>query len=535
MCHCFAIDNELKHSVQTVFHVSIMLLFATILCIFITLLNSQPAQDACQLVNATEPSECPKQIGPPCPPCVINESPSYKTGDPLVITQQTRNSIQLYTNQYLNYWLKNYPPSRDIPLNDPTSIVEGATGRALIFLRMYNYTQNKTYLNTAASYIANTMKHIANMPATASYMVGHSGVYIVAAQIAQQQNNANDMKKYIANLVDVFSDVNTAIINGDKTSPKYKFDMTDGCDMTGLGGLLYSGILSNKYFGKTTISNEYITNLAHYLVILGLDTAKAAGVNKEILLYKFGYEAGCYVPGASEGNGGTVKMLLEAYYHGYVPDLMTNKTYHDAIMNTLNWFIDIQLSDGNIPTYTDDNIGRKCANVYGNDNDARVQWCHGAPGFIDTLSLGAVVFDSIGETEKNAIPYLNAALKAYNATWERGLLIKGLMQCHGIGGNTYTILHMYKNLKRIQSGSKTINDAFDVSFLMDQSLWRGIHFVEFTLNQANLNVLRTEYSNEDYSAWLGSYGIPWLYVQSIQNGWPASEPICMVGWDFCGM
>ena len=59
--------------------------------------------------------------------------------------------------------------------------------------------------------------------------------------------------------------------------------------------------------------------------------------------------------------------LLEAYYQGYVPDLMTNTTYKTAITNTLNWFVNSQFSDGNIPTYsTEFDI---CANVYGNDSD----------------------------------------------------------------------------------------------------------------------------------------------------------------------
>ena len=383
---------------------------------------------------------------------------------------------------------------------------------------------------------------------------GSPGIYLVAAQIAEQQNNANEMNTFLgmvisdflqnqqsknvesANLVEIFEDVDNAIKNRRNKSSKFKIDMEDGIQMTGLGGFLYAGILANEYFGNHTISDEYITNLAHYEVELGLKTAKAAGTDKQILLYKFAYEADCHLPGSAEGSGGATKMLLEAYRRGYVPDLMTNKTYHDAIMNTLDWFVDIQLADGNIPTYTDDVIGRKCANVYGSDNDARVQWCHGAPSFIDTLSLGAVVFDSIGETEDTAVPYLNAALKAYNATWERGLLIKGLMQCHGIGGNAYTLLHLYKNLNLIQEkGSNDINEAYDVPFLMNQSLWRGIHFVEFTLDQQNLNVLRTQYSNEDYSAWLGSYGMPLLYIQALQTGWPASEPVCMVGWDFCGI
>jgi hypothetical protein len=76
---------------------------------------------------------------------------------------------------------------------------------------------------------------------------------------------------------------------------------------------------------------------------------------------------------------------------------------------------------------------------------------------------------------------------------------------------------------------------YDVSFLMNQSLWRAIQFVQFTLDSDNLAALRTQYSNEDYSMWLGSYGIPILYIQAIQDQWPRSEPVCMVAWDFCGV
>eukprot|EP00483_Globobulimina_turgida_P013619 UN13645 len=188
-------------------------------------------------------------------------------------------------------------------------------------------------------------------------------------------------------------------------------------------------------------------------------------------------------------------MLLEAYNRGYVPDLMSNKTYKNALQRTINWFVSVPLQDGNMPTYSN-NEERTCGSVYGNDNDARVQWCHGAPGFIDTFSLSAVVFDGIGDVTSANI-YLNAALLAFNATWERGLLIRGLMQCHGIGGNAYTLLHIYHNLKIISMRNTILNNMFDVSFIMKQSMWRAIQFVTFTLDNNNLYVLTTKYSNED--------------------------------------
>ncbi len=64
------------------------------------------------------------------------------------------------------------------------------------------------------------------------------------------------------------------------------------------------------------------------------------------------------------------------------------------------------------------------------------------------------------------------------------------MQCHGICGNAYLLWHIYKNLQIIQqNGSKEMNDKFDIVFLMNQSLWRTIRFVEFILDENNLDAL----------------------------------------------
>ena len=462
------------------------------------------------------------------PPCVVNEAQDYKNGDSLTLTQQDINLVSSYMKEYVDYWPKNYPPTQS---NHGASIVEGAAGRSIVFLRMYNYTRNASYLTTASEYINTAIKDLKFGEQSPSYFAGRTGVYIVAAQIAKFQGNSNDEKAYLAQITDIFEDVQDAINTNSSTTKTYKFDMTNGCIMTGLGGLLYGGILVNEYFGANTIDHSYIQNLSYFLIDIGESLGQQ--FNEDILIYEFTYQPTCFVPGSAEGNGGVVKMLLEAYNRGYVTDLLTNTKYKTLIQNTLNWFLSVQLSDGNIPTYSK-SVEKECGQVYGSDPDARVQWCHGAPGFIDTLSLAAVAFDSIGD-DTSATNYLNAALKAYNATWERGLLIKGLMQCHGIGGTAYTLLHLYKNLKIIAMRNSILNTRFDVSFLMNQSMWRSIQFVKFTLSNTNLNVLRTKYSNMDYSFWLGSYGIPVLYIQAIQPGWPQSEPVCMIAYDFCGV
>jgi hypothetical protein len=41
-------------------------------------------------------------------------------------------------------------------------------------------------------------------------------------------------------------------------------------------------------------------------------------------------------------------------------------------------------------------------------------------------------------------PYLEAAVRAAEAVWRRGLLHKGPGLCHGVGGTGITLLHMYR-------------------------------------------------------------------------------------------
>lgn len=68
-----------------------------------------------------------------------------------------------------------------------------------------------------------------------------------------------------------------------------------------------------------------------------------------------------------------------------------------------------------------------------------IQWDHGAPGVSAALLAGWAALEKVGVA--NASEYKAAATRALEATWRRGLLFKGLMNCHGIGGNTWMQLY----------------------------------------------------------------------------------------------
>lgn len=86
---------------------------------------------------------------------------------------------------------------------------------------------------------------------------------------------------------------------------------------------------------------------------------------------------------------------------------------------------------------------------FGSRNPDKVHWCHGAPGFIPLLlrmARHAGKGDSGGRGEglPSADDYLHLARQAAEVVWEKGLLLKGVGLCHGIGGNGLALLTMYR-------------------------------------------------------------------------------------------
>ena len=72
----------------------------------------------------------------------------------------------------------------------------------------------------------------------------------------------------------------------------------------------------------------------------------------------------------------------------------------------------------------------------GDSADILVHWCHGATGTVPLLCKAY--------TLTHNMDYLKAAISAAKLIWERGLLKKGLAMCHGVAGNAYAFLQLYK-------------------------------------------------------------------------------------------
>merc|ERR1712018_769827 len=77
-------------------------------------------------------------------------------------------------------------------------------------------------------------------------------------------------------------------------------------------------------------------------------------------------------------------------------------------------------------------------------NDKLLHWCHGAPGAVHLLLKAHEIWPNNNDS------YLIRAQKCGEAIWRRGLLKKGYGLCHGVAGNTYAFLALWKTTKEYQ-------------------------------------------------------------------------------------
>ena len=70
------------------------------------------------------------------------------------------------------------------------------------------------------------------------------------------------------------------------------------------------------------------------------------------------------------------------------------------------------------------------------EHEELVHWCHGAPGVVYMLARAYLVW----KEDK----YLQGALKCGECVWKKGLLKKGPGICHGVAGNAYVFLLLYR-------------------------------------------------------------------------------------------
>lgn len=182
--------------------------------------------------------------------------------------------------------------------------------------------------------------------------------------------------------------------------------------LNGRVGFLHAALFINRFVGEETVP----WSITGPIVDAMLASGRAHATAQSPLMFPWRSRR---FWGASHGLAGIMQVLL--HFPLKEPD-------HRDIMATLRYMMANRYFRGNYRVSVEDGRG-----------DRLVHWCHGAPGI--TMALATAIGIYGGGSDSDDIR--QAAEAAADVVWERGLLRRvGL--CHGISGNAYAFLALYR-------------------------------------------------------------------------------------------
>ncbi|KAK7788645.1 hypothetical protein R5R35_013075 [Gryllus longicercus] len=286
---------------------------------------------------------------------------------------------------------------------DDYSVYTGTSGIAFLYFLMAMKLKKPEYYKKSLKILENTFPRLKNR--RVSFLTGDSGplalgsvMYDRLGMPEESLRCAHRVKEILPTIVSLNSDLPDEILYG-------------------RAGYLYSLLFMNKYVGAGTIENSVIKEVVTAILASGKN--RAIREKRKVPLMYMWHEK--YYLGAAHGISGILFLLLQAREYISQSDLQ------NAVRPTIDFVQDLCFPSGNFPS------------SLGNSNDRLVQWCHGAPGMVDLFTLAYHVFRDDR--------YMQTAIHCGNVVWNNGILTKSYGICHGVAGNAYTFLTLYKSTK----------------------------------------------------------------------------------------
>ncbi|MBA0580202.1 lanC-like protein GCR2 isoform X2 [Gossypium raimondii] len=270
------------------------------------------------------------------------------------------------------------------------TLYTGALGTAYLVFKAYQVTKNDNDLKLCSD-IVKACDSASKDSGRVTFICGRAGVYALGAVIAKHSGDTSLQQRYLEKFKEI----------------RFPSDLPHEL-LYGRAGFLWACSFLNKHIGKDTISTARIRAVVDEIIESG---KRLAGKGRCPLMYEW---HGKKYWGAAHGLAGIIHVLMDT-------ELKPDEA--EYVKGTLRYIIKNRFPSGNYPSSE------------GSESDRLVHWCHGAPGITLTLVKAAEVF---GDKE-----FLQAALDAGEVVWKRGLL-KRVGICHGISGNAYVFLSLYR-------------------------------------------------------------------------------------------
>ncbi|XP_050072249.1 lanC-like protein 3 homolog [Anopheles maculipalpis] len=292
----------------------------------------------------------------------------------------------------------------------------GTAGIAFMFWKLSRTKETKSKfpcLNLASNYIdeakrQSTKKHRSSKDSVA-FLCGGAGIAAVSAVVFHAQENRHQMKIDVEIFLKGYPEC--------ATDDGYEADEV----LVGRAGFLHGAYWLNQTIETKPIGNEMITKVCKVLMKRGRRLATSLRIGSPLM---YEYHEKTYL-GAAHGICAILHALLESpwFNHNDSGEFCASTTKLADIKNSIDYVLTLQSNDGKFPTRHD-------------SDRTLVHWCHGCGGAIYLFAKAYLTF----KEEK----YLECCRKSSDTIWRQGLLRKGPGLCHGVAGNGYSFLLMYR-------------------------------------------------------------------------------------------
>lgn len=293
------------------------------------------------------------------------------------------------------------------------TLYRGTLGTAFLLLKSYKVTNNKSDLDLCSE-IIKACDSASSDSKFVTFLFGRAGVCALGAVVAKNQDNEQMVDYYLTQFKEI----------------KVSEDALDEV-IFGRAGYLSACLFLNKNLGNETIPSTHTRPIVDMIIENG---RKLGSKEKSPLMFEYRGERQW---GVAHGLAGILNVLMH---------FELNLHALKDVKETLNYMIKNRFPSGNYPKKEEDM-----------KSDLLVYWCHGASGVALTLVKAAEVFE-----DKE---FLEAAIDASKVVWDRGLL-KKVGICHGISGNAYVFLSLYRMTGNVEFLHKA--KAF-ACFLLDRA------------------------------------------------------------------
>ncbi|XP_068620731.1 lanC-like protein 3 [Battus philenor] len=316
------------------------------------------------------------------------------------------DDITLQINEYVKNITKRLQPSNK---NVDGGLYVGVTGVSFMFYYLYKnpmLSEKKNfYMEKALEYLKPALESSAGEKT--SFLLGDAGTYALAAVLLKSKGD----ERY-SEFLKMYKALYPHYLN-----PKF---LKCGGDefFVGRAGYLAGALWITRELKTQIFTPEELYKICDMMVTSGREYSMKYKSPCPLMYHYYNTQ---YL-GAAHGLSFILQMLLTV--PGYTH---YNKSAARDIKATVDFMASLQTKEGNWPC---------CMEEVVLDDHKLIHWCHGAPGMVYLMAKAYLIFK---ETK-----FLDACIKANEVVWEKGLLRKGPGICHGIAGNGYVFLLLYR-------------------------------------------------------------------------------------------